>query len=35
MGQYISIGEFIIISGITLLGYVLVKTLFQTIKNSK
>jgi hypothetical protein len=33
MGQYISIGEFIIISVVCLLGYVLVKTIFETIKN--
>lgn len=33
MGQYISIGEFIIISVVTLLGYVFIKTLIQTIKN--
>ena len=35
MGQFISIGEFMIISVVTLLGYVLIKTIFQTIKNSK
>ena len=33
MGQYITIGEFIIISGVTLLGYVLVKTIVQTLKS--
>lgn len=33
MGQYITIGEFIIISGVTLLGYVFIKTIIDTIKN--
>lgn len=33
MGQFISIGEFMIISVVTLLGYVLIKTIFQTIKS--
>jgi len=33
MGQFISIGEFIIISVVTLFGYVLVKTIIQTIKS--
>ena len=33
MGQYISIGEFIIISVVTLFGYVLIKTIIQTIKS--
>lgn len=33
MGEYISIGEFIIISVVSLFGYVLIKTIFETIKN--
>jgi hypothetical protein len=33
MGQFISIGEFIIISVVTLFGYVLIKTIIQTIKS--
>lgn len=33
MGQFITIGEFMIISVVSLLGYVLIKTIFETIKN--
>lgn len=33
MGQFISIGEFIIISVVSLFGYVLIKTIIQTIKS--
>jgi hypothetical protein len=33
MGQSITILEFIIIAVVSVLGYVLVKTIFQTIKN--
>lgn len=33
MGTMITIGEFIVISVVSILGYVLVKTIVQTIKN--
>jgi hypothetical protein len=33
MRETISIGEFIVISVVSILGYVLVKTIVQTIKN--
>ena len=33
MGQFISIGEFIVIAVISIVGYVLFKTIFETIKN--
>jgi len=33
MGQYISILEFVIISVVSIFGYVLIKTIFQTIKS--
>ena len=33
MGQYITIGEAIIVSAITLVGYVFIKTIFEQFKN--
>jgi hypothetical protein len=33
MGQFITLGEFMIISVVSLLGYVLIKTIIQTIKS--
>ena len=33
MGQFISIGELIIISVLSIVGYVLFKTIFEQIKN--
>jgi hypothetical protein len=33
MGQFITLGEFIIISAISLVGYVFIKTIIQTIKS--
>lgn len=33
MGQFITLGELMIISVVTILGYVLVKTIVQTIKS--
>jgi len=33
MGQFISIGELIIISVVSILGYVFIKTIIETIKN--
>jgi hypothetical protein len=33
MGQYITLGELMIISVVSILGYVLVKTIVQTIKS--
>ena len=33
MGTMITIGEFLVISVVSILGYVLVKTIVQTIKN--
>jgi hypothetical protein len=32
MGQFITLGEFLIISIVSLFGYVLIKTIVQTIK---
>lgn len=32
-GTHISILEFIIISGVTIIGYALVKTIYQTLKS--
>jgi len=33
MGQFITLGEFLIISIVALFGYVLIKTIVQTIKS--
>jgi hypothetical protein len=33
MGQFITLGEFLIISILSLFGYVLIKTIVQTIKS--
>jgi hypothetical protein len=33
MGQFITLGEFIIVSAISLVGYVFIKTIIQTIKS--
>lgn len=33
MGQFITLGELMIISVVTILGYVLIKTIVQTIKS--
>jgi hypothetical protein len=33
MGQFITLGEFMIISVVSILGYVLIKTIIQTIKS--
>ena len=33
MGQFITLGEFIIVSAISLVGYVLIKTIIQQIKS--
>jgi hypothetical protein len=33
MGQFITLGEFMIISVVSILGYVLIKTIVQTIKS--
>ena len=33
MGQFITLGELMIISVVSILGYVLVKTIVQTIKS--
>ena len=33
MGQYITLGELMIISVVSILGYALVKTIVQTIKS--
>jgi hypothetical protein len=33
MGQFITLGEFIIVSVVSLFGYVLIKTIIQTIKS--
>jgi hypothetical protein len=35
MGQFISIGELIIISVVSILGYVFIKTLVETYKNNE
>jgi hypothetical protein len=33
MGQFITLGEFIIVSAISLVGYVFIKTIIQQIKS--
>jgi hypothetical protein len=33
MGQFITLGEFIIVSVVSLFGYVLIKTIIQQIKS--
>jgi hypothetical protein len=33
MGQFITLGELIIVSVVSLFGYVLIKTIIQTIKS--
>jgi hypothetical protein len=33
MGQFITIGEAVIVSAISLVGYVFIKTIIQTIKS--
>ena len=33
MGQFITLGEFIIVSVVTLFGYVLIKTIIQQVKS--
>jgi hypothetical protein len=33
MGQFITLGEFIIISAISLVGYVFIKTIIQQVKS--
>jgi hypothetical protein len=33
MNQFITLGEFMIISVVSILGYVLIKTIIQTIKS--
>jgi hypothetical protein len=33
MGQFITLGEFIIVSAISLVGYVFIKTIIQQVKS--